>query len=91
MPGEVKILTRTEVKTIRDLEVHMPAMDLDNPPEQTDDNIGPDASEVGLYDEPPVSQSDKFEREMASEQEPGVPPEETSSVAPEEVEEPAEN
>ncbi|MES2528105.1 MAG: hypothetical protein V4598_13510 [Bdellovibrionota bacterium] len=81
MPGEVKVLTRTEYKTIKDETEQTPSMDVPKYPEtEVDDDIGPDASDVSLDEpSPEETQSDKFERAMASDTE------DTSSVAPEEA------
>lgn len=92
MPGEVKVLTRTEIKTIRDEDDQNPSMDVPKyPDEQVEDSIGPDASDMSLYEEP-LSQSDKFERSLAGD--PETEPSSPSEEAPPEVipvEEPSED
>ena len=97
VPGEVKILTKTEY---RDVPVNTSSIQNDSReitkfPEHTspEESIH-DADEVGKYDsheEDESSQMDKFERSMASEQTPDeeATPETMSEPPP--IEEPSEN
>ncbi len=88
MPGEVKVLTRTEYKTIRDESMPESAvMDVPKyPDEPVEDHIGSDAADVAGYETAvEETQADKFERSMAGENETATTTEETSAVAPEEA------
>ena len=88
MPGEVKVLTRTEYKTIKDESGSEAAvMDVPKyPDEPVEDIIGADAAEVSGYEtHEEETQSEKFERSMAGENEASATPDETSAVAPEEA------
>lgn len=96
VPGEVKVLTRTEY---RDVPVSTNSIQNDSRevtkyPEQTPEESPHDSDEVGKYDSPEEDEStqmEKFERSMASDQ---PSEEETPSenmYEPPPLEEPSEN
>ncbi len=92
LPGEVKVLTKTEYKNIPTDTINYNALDIpgesverfdDSQDMETPESVGYEIPDEGAEAIP--TQMDKFERSIASEAEPQTPTEELPTSVPEEA------